>query len=140
MKLNIPKIIRPLDLAVYAEELNGAVCQVWVNPTRMLLDENAEIQFELADYIKRIESITRSDLNDQEKVQALKEEDRVGDNIMKRQYGWWANILSQSTDGATHWTAEGLKKLDEQDTALWQFLRHAAAEMIRNHREGIKKG
>lgn len=36
-KIEIPRIVRPLDLAEYAPEYAGAVMQVWVNPTRAKL-------------------------------------------------------------------------------------------------------
>lgn len=39
MKINIPKIVKQVELREYAAELEGAVLMVWVNPARALLAE-----------------------------------------------------------------------------------------------------
>jgi hypothetical protein len=39
MKILIPHIVRPLPLKEYAPEMNGAVLQVWVNPTREFIQK-----------------------------------------------------------------------------------------------------
>ena len=49
MKINIPKIVRPLDLKDYAPEMNGAIIQVWVNPTRAFTQRFNDIRADDAD-------------------------------------------------------------------------------------------
>lgn len=39
MKINIPKIVKKVEMAGYAPELAGAALMVWVNPARALLAE-----------------------------------------------------------------------------------------------------
>jgi DNA polymerase III alpha subunit (gram-positive type) len=140
MKFNIPKIIKPLDLSIYDESMRGIEIEVWVNPNRKMLDENQEIMNELAMFIKEVERIASADLDDDEKQKQLQLAQERSDHAMDRQNAWWATIFSQHSDDATHWTSEDIKILDEEDTALWRFVRTAAASMIRDHREGTKKG
>ncbi len=138
MKLNIPKIIKPLRLEVYDESFAGIEVQVWVNPTRDMTNDSMEIQIELASCLNGIEEVAKLE-DEAVKKEKLNELQARLDAVMDRQRKWWARILSQKTDETTHWTADEIKTLDEEDTALWNFISFAAAEMIKAHREGSKK-
>lgn len=133
MKFNIPKIIRPLDLATYEEEMKGIVLHVWVNPTRDMLNESVDIQFELAKIINLIEKPKEANI-EKELI------DGRFDAAISRQYGWYSKTLSQKKDEETHLSSEDLKEISDQDLALWHFIRTAINAMIADHREGIKKG
>jgi hypothetical protein len=43
MKIDIPKVVVPVDLGGYAPELQGKFLQVWVNPPLKTLRDHAEI-------------------------------------------------------------------------------------------------
>ena len=132
MKFNIPKIIKPLELGVYDEGLKEIQLQVWVNPTRNMLNESVEIQLELGKIISVIESPPEEGL----KPEIL---DGRFEKTMDRQYQWYSKILSQKTNTETHLSSEDLKELADEDLALWNFIRTAVNGMIASHREGIKK-
>ena len=141
MKLNIPKIIRPLTLDTYANELEGIELHVWVNPTRVVLDENQEIQNGLAKLLKDVENITNdTELDDEQRLKQVEGIEANIDSILQREREWWVKILSQSSNASTHWTEKEIEILDQQDTALWQFIRLTSSQMIRANREDVKKG
>jgi hypothetical protein len=133
MKFNIPKIIKPLDLGVYDEGMEGVELQVWVNPTRDMLNDSVDIQLELGKIISAIENPDKEEI-------AKDLIDGRFEATMDRQYRWYSKILSQKTDETTHLPPDDLKELADQDIALWQFIRTAVNGMIASHREGIKKG
>ena len=62
MKLNIPKLTRPLPLTDYAPELthddgSPAVVQVWVNPPQALLTRHAELRARGQAALKRVKEV-----------------------------------------------------------------------------------
>ena len=132
MKFNIPKIIKPLNLGIYDEGLKEIDLQVWINPTRAMLNENVDIQLELGKIIAMIENPPKEGIN----PEIL---DGRFETTMGRQYAWYSKVLSQKTDEATHLSPDELEKLADEDIALWQFIRTAVSGLISDHREGIKK-
>jgi len=142
MKLNIPKIKKPLSLEAYDESFKGIELQVWVNPTRDMTNKSLEIQIELAAALSALDAVENklAKLNKVARKKKVEELQERFDSALKVQREWWARILSQSKDTSTHWTADELEKLDEEDTALWTYIIKMAAEMIRSHRDGSKKG
>jgi hypothetical protein len=141
MRFDIPKLIRPLELEEYAEELKDITVQVWINPTRELLDESTEIQGELAGFLQRIKAALENDkLSDEKKQEAIDVENESMKGSLAHEMEWWSKILSQSSDESKHLSLEDIRTLDEQDTALWEWIRKSAAGMIRSHREREGKG
>ena len=47
MKFNIPKIIRPLEMSVYDEGMEGIALQAWVNPTRNIKNDFDSLQIKI---------------------------------------------------------------------------------------------
>jgi hypothetical protein len=82
-----------------------------------------------------------------EKLEAKREEARkLGEQLLAindRLYAWWAQMFSQSSDEATHATAEEVKQLAiacaETDPRLWQFIQEEAFSMMTEHRILRKK-
>ena len=57
MKFNIPKIIRPLKMSAYAEEMEDLALQVWVNPPRKVKDDYLNLQIEIAGLKQSIDKL-----------------------------------------------------------------------------------
>jgi len=137
MKINIPKIIRPIALSDYADEMGDAVIYVWVNPSRELRIKYDVEREEIDELLTEIK-----ELSEQEK----KEEQikLVYDSIAKcndRLFGWWSEILSQHDDKDTHWTIEEIKQIVDMDTdpGFWHWLQSQAFDLIESHRSANKK-
>jgi hypothetical protein len=54
MKINIPQVIVPIDMAEYAPEMAGSFLHVWVNPSLDMLTDH----FALATSIQNGEVLT----------------------------------------------------------------------------------
>lgn len=150
MKLNIARFIKPLDLAEYAEPFKGQVVQVWVNPDLatvrrrdLLIEKYNRMLKNMLDLGKNVENASekaRQEIAEQARMQieafnafALGE---FTDGINK----WFADLWSQAEDPATHWTVEELVHLNEQDPALYQWMKDRSVEMVERHRVREKKG
>jgi len=132
--LNIPKVIRPLQLADYAEELKDTVIWVWVNPPVSLLERWSALASES---LQAIEQLNAPSDNTEvvERVRATLE--RIG----TEEAGIISELWSQK-EGDT-WLAEDVLRLVEEtretDPMLWAWLQTRTRAMIREHRNGIKK-
>ena len=136
MKFNIPKIIRPLEMSVYAEEMEGLTLQVWVNPTRNIKNDFTDLQINLIGLRGEIEKLLATKNAGDKKADALnKKVDAVTVSI----FGWYANVLSQASDTDTHVSADGLKEIEDEDPALWIYIATGIQALIGEHLEGIRK-
>lgn len=138
MKILVPPIVRPVDLAAYAPEIKrddgGAVLvYVWVNPPVRVLDEYDAIRAE----IDTNSAALAESASDAERVA------QVGQRISatgQRLADWYSRLWSQGPDG-THWTAADVRDLGTSDTdpALYPWLRNESWRLIREHRELSRK-
>ena len=136
MKFNIPKVIRRLEMSVYAEEMDGLALSVWVNPTRNIKNDFANLQIGLVGLKVEIEKLLGTKKASEAKAEALnKKIDTVNQSI----YKWYSNILSQDSDPDTHISAEELKELADEDPALWIYIATGTQALIGEHSEGIRK-
>ena len=136
MKFNIPKVIRRLEMSVYAEEMEGLALSVWVNPTRNIKNDFANLQIGLVGLKVEIEKLLGTKKASEAKAEALnKKIDTVNQSI----YKWYSNILSQDSDPDTHTSAEELKELADEDPALWIYIATGTQALIGEHSEGIRK-
>ena len=136
MKFNIPKIVRPLEMSVYAEEMEGIALQVWVNPTRNIKNDFTNLQVSLVGLKVEIKKLLGTKKASEAKAEALnKKVDAVNTSI----YEWYSNILSQASDPETHVSADGLKELADEDPALWIYVATGTQALIGEHSEGIRK-
>ena len=120
MKIDIPRVTVALDLGAYAPTLAGQTVQIWVNPTRAFLRQRSEA-FAL--------------LNANEETTAEARMAQFNDALLT----WFAALWSQHPDTATHWTADELRTLDEQDPALLVWLINESNARLKGHREAEKK-
>ena len=136
MKFDIPKIVRPLEMSAYAEEMEGLALQVWVNPTRNIKNSFDNLQIKIYGLKAESEKLLAAKKADEKKAEALsKKIDAVNDSI----YAWYANILSQSSDTDSHVSVDELKELTDEDPALWVYIATGTQALIGEHTEGIRK-
>ena len=116
MKINFPKIIRPLPLSEYAAELTP-VFQVWVNPPRDFLDSFGKF------------------------AEAAKDPKKL-EEFKGQLYAWVSELLSQGDDPDSKMTADELRLMVDEttptDPQFWGWLQGRIIAMIKEHRTQIK--
>ncbi len=137
-RLKVARMTHPLDLDDYAAGLElrfddgpPRPVRVWVNPTLDLMqDFQATISESLA-----LPQKQQAAGDDPDQRQALAADVAALD---QRVCALLAELWSQGSDAATHWTAEDVQALAGNDTdpALFVWLVQRTAEMIRGHRAG----
>ena len=136
MKFNIPKIVRPLEMSAYAEEMEGLALQVWVNPTRNIKNDFADLQIKIFGLKNESEKLLALKNASDKKAEALSERvDATNESIFE----WYSNILSQASDPDSRVSADELKELAEEDPALWIYITTGTQALIGEHSEGIRK-
>ena len=137
MKFKIPKIIRPLEMSAYAEEMEGLALQVWVNPPRKVKDDYLNLQIEIVGLKRALDKLlAQKKAPAQKKIDALDEKITANNTAV---YEWYANILSQASDSDTHVAAEELKTMADEDPAIYTFIAQSARDLIEVHVENIRK-
>ena len=111
MKINIPKVIVPIDMAEYAPELAGTCLHVWVNPTLNKMNEHASLA-----------------------ASALSVEVLTSDNLL----AWYLDLWNQGP-AETHWTLEELHDLEEKDPAFLSWMITVTWNARREHMDRKKK-
>lgn len=147
MKINVPKIVRPLYLSDYAESMGEQMIEVWVNPPADLLRERDELVRSV--YEKSMEK-ARERLPDEENAEVLLEKalKSLGDvltedeaqELDQKMQNWLAEIWSQ---GDAPWTVAEIAELQQEcretDPYLMTWLSQQTRQMIHLHRIGAKK-
>ena len=135
-RLDIPKILKQLELAQYAPEFGDAVIQVWVNPPRDMLRQYGELLGEM----KRLQAVIGigDELNPDLVGQHAEALRSVHDHLK----AWFASVWSQGPD-ETHWSEEDIGALlehsNETDPGLWSWLVEQTMRLIGEHRKRQKK-
>jgi len=137
MKFDIPKIIRPLEMSAYAEEMEGLALHVWVNPPRKVKDDYLNFQIEIVGLKQALDKLLAQKKAPAQSKIAVLDEKVVANNTAV--YEWYANILSQDSDPDTHITAEELRTMADEDPAIYTFIAQGAWELITVHLENIRK-
>ena len=136
MKLLVKKIVRPLELAQYASELSGQTVQVWLNPTREMLKDRDQIFMDFAERQDAVEKAAEA-----ERAELLKQfTDFMTNEFIDRNDEWFARLWSQHDDTSTHWTVAELKALNDQDPALYKWMKERSMSMFQEFRSAEKKG
>ena len=135
MKFAIQRIVRPVQMREYAEEYGDECIWTWANPPRATRLEFYQIADE---YKKLVEGADSAEEGEQDTGLAGQLE-----TLMGRFHEWWSVLWSQHSDPETHWSAEDVRELvdvaRDTDPALWGWLQEACFEIMREHREGVKK-
>ena len=142
-KISIPRILRPLEFGDYAQELDGMVLQVWVNPPRKLVARYHEIQQEISrlkDKMAELVELAKSDGMGTDLSAEVDTLEQSIDAMNADLFGWFAEVWSQGGQQETPETVKAfaLENIDT-DPALWSFVTSRTVGMIRDHREGARK-
>lgn len=142
MKLEIPKIVRTLDLGQYADEI-ALEMQVWVNPPAKLLlqhDMNVAISRKTS---REIEALQRSEVKVEDfdaRLEALTKTLAASGAAVCEVM---AELWSQGTDVESRWTAADVKELINStyttDPGLYTWMHDQTMDMIQEHRTQRKK-
>lgn len=143
MDITIPEIVRPLDLKSYADELEGMVLQVWVNPPRKLVLKYAEIRADIAELKAKLAELRKRAAENGQGAELDAEIDELDSGIeamTNELFAWFAEIWSK---GHHQETMESVKEFatayTDTDPQLWAFVTSRTVKMIRQHREGARK-
>ena len=132
MKVNIPRVVRPIALSDYAPEFGEQVIQMWVNPPREKRLAFAEIMDRYRDTLAQIEQAEADDSALADLAQQI-----VGQ--AGELHAWYAEMWSQ---GGDEWTAEQVKELAEAaldtDPGLWDFVQERSLDLMQEYRRRKK--
>lgn len=135
MQITIPKIVRAVALKEYAEELGEARVNVWVNPTRAVLEAYQALRERNTELNARLKA-TPGDATD-DLAALMGEMSLVADGYAD----WYAALWSQGEDKAQHWTADEVRQVatNETDPGFYQWLTGQTWALISEHRAASKK-
>ena len=129
MRINIPKVVRPIRLSDYAPEFEDQAIGMWVNPPRDKRLEFAGITKRFAEVREQI-----AKTEDRDELQDLF--DRINEMGLEI-YAWYADMWSQG-EGYEEWTGEEVKEMVEAaldtDHALWDFLQESSLDAMKEYR------
>lgn len=130
MKINITPIVKGIRLSEYDERMAPAEVLVWVNPTRGFLQVRT-------DAIKSLPAPTLPSPKLEEERPNLGEGRFEEFNTLM--FGWYAELWSKGVAAETHWTAEEVQALNEQDPTLFTWLMQRSAQLMNERRLVEKK-
>lgn len=159
MQIKLPKIIRQLKIAEYAEEAQEEI-QVWVNPPAKLLQEYDQTIAQVGEILKRAAEKRASDekpaaedtavepakSGDSTEVKTPDAENALQkelEDVGKRQIEILSELWSQGSKD-THYSVEDIKELiagtRDTDPGFWLWLKNKTIFLIVEHRVATKKG
>jgi hypothetical protein len=134
MEFKIPKITKKIALKDYAPEFGETVLEVWVNPPRVLLTEQAAIVDEIRKIVAEVDArVKKGDTKDDP---ALNDRLEALNTAME---AWYGTVLTQNGEPITSADVHALViQCMETDPRLWDWLRDTALHAILEHREAQK--
>ena len=133
MKVNIPRVVRPIPLCDYAPEFGEQVIEMWVNPPRAK-------RLEFADITKRYKE-TMDLLAATEDDDELQELVGVIEALAGELHDWYAEMWSQGQD---EWTAAEVKEFAaaalDTDPGLWDYVQESSLDVMAAYRRQKKAG
>ena len=132
MKINIPRVTRPIRLSDYAPEFGEQVIEMWVNPPRAKRLAYVSIMDRYRDTLGAIEQA-------EEGAPELADMAQRIIDIAGELHGWYAEMWSQ---GEEQWTAEQVKELVEAamdtDPGLWDYIQEQSLDVMQAYRRQKK--
>ena len=131
MKINIPKVVRPIRLSDYAPEFGEQAIQMWVNPPRELRLRYFDIT---EDYKAVRDQLEQSEEGD-DLTPLVERVVELANGI----YAWYAEMWSQ---GGGEWTMEDVQEFAQAamdtDPALWDFVQESSLDVLQAYRRQKK--
>jgi hypothetical protein len=157
MKFDIPKVTRFLPLQEYDPEnksLAGVGLQVWVDPPMSVLVEFDNLNRGYSRILNKLsaepgkrpaQKISLGEyLLGWIKILGIKKPDSgfqaVTESYRRSLYTWYARQWSQAPDAETHWSADELEKIDDENPRRYEWLCISSWSLVEKHREDVKKG
>ena len=138
MQIVIEKVVQKLYLSDYAAEYGDKALQVWVNPSRKILQERIAQAEQGKELRSELDGLAKGS-PDLERMRVILDE--LG-NIGKISLAWMSEILSQGTED-THISADELtafvNECEELDPGFYAWISKRVWEMIGDHRLQKKK-
>lgn len=153
MKINIPKVVVPVNMVSYAEELQGQFLHVWVNPPMEKLNQYNQLLTDLqSQELQNAEQILfppKAVVDNEVKapvagaIAQLKhwvgsKKEKPAEGIAQGLLDWYAEIWSQGP-AETHWSAEELRTLEAQDPTFLSWMISQTWKARSEHIERKKK-
>jgi len=154
MKIEIPKIVRPVDMGEYAEEMRGQLLYVWVNPPTALMDEYFRLRKDLLETDDEINKLAEKSGSPAGKTpqnnagQAPADDEKINGLVkaIESQAAGMRDVLAQLLSQgpeALRWTSEDVAALltetADSDPQLYPWVVNAIFEQIGEHRARRKK-
>jgi hypothetical protein len=134
MQINIPKIVKKIELKGYAPEFGEACLEVWVNPPVKLVEKLRLAKAKVLNL-----DIPKRELTPEEKAEL----EKAIHESWNEQAEVYAELLSQGNE-ETRLTVEEVKGLAEgtvdTDPMFWSWLQVEIVDAINEHRFSAKKG
>lgn len=154
--INIPRVVKKLELANYHKELKGKFIMVWVNLTRAAHQEYADIQEQLRlwsnegkDILTYIdEKVTeaqeaKKSEHEIEKIRTKLNKDfdahmKTVEAVNEVMYAWYAQIWSQHENEIHHCTVAEVRAIaetssKEDNSHFWGWITNRTQAMIIQH-------
>jgi hypothetical protein len=134
MQVNIPKIVKKIELKGYAPEFGDACLEVWVNPPVRVLERLRMAKQKVYEL-----NIPKRELTPEEKSNI----EAVIHESYEEQMVVYAELLGQGSD-ETRLGVDELKQMVDgtvdSDPMFWGWVQAQIVELINDHRGTAKKG
>jgi hypothetical protein len=133
MKINIPRVVVPVDMSEYAPELAGQYLHVWVNPPLEMLGNHLTLAARASLAPARPHPTpppTPPHVEENNMERGVSGEDE----LLK----WYVEVWNQGPE-PTHWTLEEVRELQAQDPAFLVWMIQATTEARKAHLDRKKK-
>ena len=154
--INIPKVVKKLEYSNYHDELRGKFTFVWVNLSRAVHQEYADIQEKttlwglegkniMAALEKQIDEATDEKKSEKELDKISKKNDKIFANYLEtiepindEMYAWYAKVFSQHENEVHHCIASEVRAIAETSRVFdngnfWGWLTNRTQAMIMQH-------
>lgn len=139
MKITVQPVLGKIELSEYAPALAGQAVYVWLNPSRAFLRKRAEA----VDVLNQPMPPEPPEIDPAEttgyEIWRAEQFRFKADAFNRVMMTWHAELWSKHADEATHWTADELTALDEQDPAFLMWLIRRSNQLMSEHRAAEKK-
>ena len=131
MKINIPRVVRPVRLSDYAPEFGEQTIEMWVNPPR---EKRLAFAAITAEYKVIQDQLNAAEEGDDTTAQVERIVELAGEL-----HAWYAEMWSQGED---EWTAEDVGELAkvalDTDPGLWDFVQESSLDAMQAYRRQKK--